>query len=147
MSDPRYACAVCYRVLDHVAGAGWCHTQLDRKDEDHPAVPVPADEITVHARCDFCSTDGVTHELVSVRIGSKVFGGAPVPASTYDEKWACCPACATDILHDEWGAVLERSLQLAPAELRHSPEVRAAVKALHDAVRSGMCEGPVRVHQ
>lgn len=59
MTRERMACAVCGRVLDEIfeddVSVGHIHARQD--SGDHIAVPVPATELRVMSRCDFCNVD------------------------------------------------------------------------------------------
>lgn len=131
----RHACAVCGRILDHTDD-GWLHANvLDSTLIDHIAVPVPADEIEVEEKCDFCYADS---PAFIVPAKSFVYMGAGS-----HENWAACDECARLLSRNEWNALNRR--MRASWESRHGemPEaVYQSVRGLYRALRKNITGPP-----
>lgn len=139
MSGPTElrACAVCGRVLDYTSGKGWAHTFQDRLNEDHIAVPVTLDQISVIGRCDFCNVDFPAWE-----VPARDF---PTPIGTMSSgPWAACDTDADLIRHNRWDALIQRIALLAAKRTGvHREIVKATLTPLYNRLRKNIT-GPVR---
>lgn len=93
--DDVMACAVCGRVLSHHEGRGYAHSLQDLKEEDHPAVPVPAGSVPVRGRCDFCNVD---HPVWAVP--ARTF--SLIPGHSFAGGWAACGSCVEYVKSGDW---------------------------------------------
>lgn len=135
-TDQR-ACAICGRVLDYTSGKGWAHTFQDMMHEDHIAVPVTLDQISVIGRCDFCNEDFPAWE-VPARDFPTLIGTMSSGA------WAACDIDADLIRHNRWDALLRRIAPLAAKKNNVPPElIRATIAPLYNRLRKNIT-GPVR---
>lgn len=123
-------CAVCGRVLDHHSGVGYAHTLQDRAKEDHPAVPVPAGEVPLRGRCDFCNRDNPTWSLPA-----KSF--SPFPGHMMDGDWAACDTCVEHIGRRDWGT-LARKVARRPQDI-------PALNHLYRLLSSNITGDPTRL--
>lgn len=150
-----HACAVCGRVLDYWEKAdgtsGWRHSIAAPAEDDHIAVPVPADQIQVRARCDFCYSDEVAWVVPAREIRFEVIGSPqpPIGGGGMDADWAACDPCSKLIDGNRWNALLERVKR--SWEDRHgpmSPEVEAELKKLYRVLRKNITGAlrPVEKH-
>jgi len=145
----RRVCAVCARVLDYSSLTGWRHTLQD--PDDHPVVPVEADQVQARNRCDFCSTEPVVSFLVSRPMSFFAVddeGGQVGPGHNADATWACCVVCDRLIRKGRWSAVSERAIRQLALSLPARavpPEVAQSLRALHQMVAANMSGTPMRL--
>lgn len=105
--DPRHkVCAVCASVLDHRVPNDrsepyWAHNLA--VPDDHPAVPVDADEIHVEWRCDFCYAPELDYT-----VPARDFSIPELPDTGSIGDWGACEACAELIRRDQWSALVRR---------------------------------------
>lgn len=134
---PRHACAVCGHVLDYVVDVGWRHNSGDKSLYDHPAVPVPADEISVVSMCDFCYEPDPRWILpVKSFVNVKANAGS-------GGNWAACDGCVRLINRNEWSALMRR-VKVA-WQKRHGtmlPPVEQHISKMYRAVRKNMTGAP-----
>lgn len=117
--DEVRVCGVCGRTLEHWEKGGvayYRHNQILDADADHPPVAVRYSDAAQQARprCDFCTTEPVTHTMVVDRETLSLGG-----AMTYDKEWAMCAACTTLALAGDWVGLRRRAFQ--HYEERHGP--------------------------
>jgi hypothetical protein len=142
---PWVKCAVCGFVLDVITDephpdrpvvvVGYRHAAAERSSggNDHPVVPVPAEEFAGNARCDFCSAllrpatknpDGTIAPPEGWRLPaaemSMNLDVSPEELATaglephegrirFDEDWCACDVCAGLIAADKWMRLTRRA--------------------------------------
>lgn len=141
----RHACAVCGRVLDYFEGAdgteGWRHGMAAPEEDDHIAVPVPADEIQVRGRCDFCYADEAAWRLPAREVRFEIPG---FMGGGMDADWAACDGCAKLIERNQWNGVYRRFEESWVARHGSIPDqIAVEVKRLWRLLRANIT-GPLR---
>lgn len=114
------ACAVCGRVLSHIFGSGWVHgpaPKFTAEGADHPAVPVPADQIHVRGRCDLCGGEPVVAvaHAAPITIAGVTHNDEMTPLAGYDSDWGCCAVCARLVKKNQWDRLLKRCVNAIAA--------------------------------
>ena len=135
---PHTACAVCGHVLNQRSsafGRTWEHAL--EQDKDHPAVPVPVEEIRTIKLCDFCLEPDAAWILPA-----EDYRASPESESVGD--WQCCAGCAAFLEKGDWTALTAKAL----AAVRSRGETRGAELEIFEAMYSQLREhitGPVRL--
>ncbi len=126
------ACAVCARVLDAVTtppkygflGVTSYRHGLADLPEDHPAVPVPPDQVHTAARCDFCSADDPAWI-----VPARSFRLEAVPQAHSVEAWA---------------ALRRRVLAAFARREQVTPGMAAGLNRLYKQLRANLLGPPIR---
>lgn len=128
------ACAVCARPLDDltVPGEPVAYVHIQEADLDHPAVPVPADQVRVRLRCDFCSGEPVVWQIIADDFPM------PEPQSGGNSvgDWAACAPCGKLIQSNRWIGLASRVHRSLPVSLRHRPV--SDLEAVYERLRAHM---------
>lgn len=97
-------CVHCRRVLDLVAtehGTHYAHTIADsHEDHHHSPVPTIMQAMDRRPRCDFCTTDSVTHTIPARSFDMPTPDSTPTNRSIGD--WAACDTCAQLVHRNQW---------------------------------------------
>lgn len=135
--DPRLRkCATCGRVLEFVQSARYYrHTSTDRRNEDHPPVPVPLAEGPTRGRCDFCFAEDPAWVLPV-----RQFKALPHDESSPD--WATCTDCKVLIEANQWNALLRRAVVSWESRNGRAPDLLVLnLKLLYRDVRKNVTGG------
>ena len=102
---PYTACAVCGHPLNahkqHDGTFEYSHAD-PADDTDHVTVPVPAEQLRLNLRCDFCMDDGAPWLL-------PVEDYEVAPGNLNRGDWTCCTTCADLIRADRWSQIITRA--------------------------------------
>lgn len=114
--DNDVACAVCAEPLSRVQDAGgqtvgWLHRgeAPGGKGIDHVGVPVLRQQVSVEARCDFCSGPRPGWELPTEKFVSD--DGLGTSAN-----FSCCEVCAKLIRKERWDDLAKRAAASSAAQ-------------------------------
>lgn len=168
----RAACGVCRRILDwhvptdadgvgHVNAGRWRHTPTDAT-ADHLPVPLPAEQVNVLGRCDFCGEDTPDDETWIVPVRDFRHQYAPDVADQVgfrDDRsigaWGACATCVRLVETNQWTALTRRSvtlyMQVHHPELRgslydaHALDITRSVGPMHQQVRKNQTGPPHRL--
>jgi hypothetical protein len=128
---PAKVCAVCSRPLNLFTPTGsWIHA--DRRDDDHPPVPVDPADIPPTLHCDFCYAEPAVGRLPVTPIEL-------APGHLSDPGWAVCAPCKRLIARGRWPQLIHRAARAAATHLTqmsgdgaarpHAPASLAAITA------------------
>lgn len=121
-ADPTWMiCAVCARVLDKFNDAKtgeveWRHPfDVRLKGEDHPVWPVPASQIAIETKCDFCFEENPQWIQPARSFGIAALNIIPGLVEKEGEHgshgdWAACDTCADFLNRGDWRGLRRRAL-------------------------------------
>lgn len=140
------ACAICASALDgQRTPDGIRYAHPFGRGEDHPAVPVPVDEVQVDARCDFCSVAVPPHRRWVVPCDDFVMFDRGHPACPSGQgssgPWAACPDCADLVRRARWSQLVTQAVRQRPAD----PQVRAMFADVYRRLAAHITGPPIPV--
>jgi hypothetical protein len=158
-ADPTWMiCAVCARVLDKFndntnGEVQWRHPyDIRLKGEDHAVWPVPASQIQIETKCDFCFEPDPNWIQPARSFSIAALNALPNLPEEHGSHsdWAACDTCADFLNRGDWRGLRRRAFtaykerNLAP-ELGAMPDefLDTMLNAFYRQLRSNLT-GPVR---
>ena len=143
----RFGCAVCRRPLNRFDLDGqvhWLHAGAGTGAADHPAQPVPADQITQLLQvCDFCCDPDPVWLYRTPPLTLQLLTDDGELRNQLGDRWLACGPCADLIDADDGRGLLHRA-QTGPAAGANPPS--AEVGAIQAAFLRSRRPGRDRLH-
>jgi hypothetical protein len=158
-ADPTWMiCAVCARVLDKFNDnkngvIEWRHPfDVRLKGEDHPVWPVPASQVSIETKCDFCFEPDPQWIQPARSFAIAALNALPNLPDEHGSHsdWAACDTCADFLNRGDWRGLRRRAFN-AYKERNLAPELGAMpdefldtmLNAFYSQLRRNL-NGPVR---